>query len=98
MKLSYGPETPYLKYYPKKMKALPQKDIKLSCQYKNYNRQDIEMTCVYWYTMDKENKYIHTLEYTYDYSLSQRIMRSACLLYVAYILRAYARNQSDRES
>ena len=26
MKLSYGPETPYLKYHPKKMKALPQKD------------------------------------------------------------------------
>ena len=87
MKLSYGPETPYLKYYPKKMKALPQKDTCTimfiaelqQARYRNDVFIDIQM--------DKENKSIHTGIYTYMHWIiirSQRIMRSACLRYMLH--------------
>lgn len=92
MKLSYGPETPYLKYYPKKMKALPQKDTCTimfiaelqQARYRNDVFIDIQM--------DKENKsihtrnvYIHALDY---YSVTKNNEICMFAIHVAYILRA----------
>lgn len=93
MKLSYGPETPYLKYHPKKMKALPQKDtctIMFIAELQQARYRN-DMCSLMYERIKKIHRYTHWNIHTHTHWItiqSQRIMRSACLRYHAYILRA----------
>ena len=93
MKLSYGPETPYLKYYPKKMKALPQKDtctIMFIAELQQARHRNDMCSLIYkWIkkisTYTHWNIYIHALDY---YLVTKNNEICMLAIHVAYILRA----------